>query len=119
MNDQEKLQKFEELEKLEKEGDLHGMLRLREKLRGRLREGCIRVDEGEEESPEMRALRESARRALMRRARSYTTKKVRPPRFVWVLLAVYLGCSAAEHLSMAGVYFLDFRTRVMRGDRLP
>lgn len=111
-------QQAEELERLKQAGDIQGLLRLRETLGGGHREGCIRVEEGEE-SPEMRALRESARRALMRRARSYSTKKVRPPKFVWVLLAVYLGCAAAEHLSMASVYFLDVKARVKNGDKFP
>lgn len=39
------------------------------------------------------------------------------PRYVWVLLAVFLVCGAAEHLVMSGIYGLDLKFRLVHGDR--
>jgi hypothetical protein len=66
---------LKEVELLEKAGDVQGLLKLHK----------------EQEDKELETAMKGARASLMRRARSYTTKKVRPPKFVWVLLAVYLG----------------------------
>lgn len=110
MNDKQKrLQKFEEVEKMEREGDV---------------EGLLRTHRQEEEAKKLEPLRKEARKNLRRMARRESPSvrvvmarraPVRPPRFVWVLLAVYLGCAAAEHLSMASVYFLDVHARVTKG----
>lgn len=106
-----KLRKFEEAEKMEKQGDVEGLLRMHQ----------------EQEAKKLEPLRKAARANLLRMSRRTRTRLVkvsrnkllRAPKYVWILLAVYLGCAAAEHLTMAGAYALDLHARITKGSRVP
>lgn len=106
----ERRQSSEKVDILEKQGDVEGLLKLHQ----------------EQETKRMTKLskeaRDNLRRAYqsrMRLVRVFRNKLLRAPKYVWVLLAVYLGCAAAEHLTMAGAYALDLHARITKGSRAP
>lgn len=104
----ENMRNEQQVEKMKQDGDVEGLLKLHQ----------------EQETKRMTKLSKEARDNLRRvyqpqTVRVRSNRRVRVPQYVWILLAVYLACAAAEHLTVAGAYALDLHARITKGSRAP